>query len=393
MKSEKKNQGFIQIVIIIIVVVFVAIGAMFALGLFAGNQSDNPGKTAEMFAEGGLKNIPEEYAKVFSAAGEKWKVQPAFIAAMFMGGEHGGGHSDFHFNPSIPWPDITGPWASSTVGASGPFQFMPITWEGHKQDGNGDGRMEIQNIWDSAFAAAHLCAMNGAGGNTTDLDKLRDAASRYNSGKPWSVGQTFKETRPYVGRVIEAYQYFYEIENIIAGSLANFNPYRLYQTEASNPLVRRVGCAVTSVCMAVNYAMQKQIIIPDTVWDLYTPGGNNMSWGLPTSTPTELSGKIKYVPLGSAKRPPTLEKIKCYLNQQIPVVIGANTTANIPGRKSFTSSAHRVLIIGVSPDNTNFILADPMNRNPIYPIASLLNPSAFLGSHIYYLKSKGAVCP
>ncbi len=35
-------------------------------------------------------------------------------------------------------------------------QFMPGTWSGHKQDGDGDGKADIMNPYDAVFAAAHL---------------------------------------------------------------------------------------------------------------------------------------------------------------------------------------------------------------------------------------------
>jgi len=142
-------------------------------------------------------SVPEPYRSIFDAAGKKFVVQPAFIAAIFYGGEH-----------ANSWPSADGPWASSPAGAQGPFQFMPGTWESNKQDGNGDGVMDVQNLWDSAFGAAHLLANIGAGGNTKDLDQLRDAASKYNSGRPWSTGQGIPETAKYVPRVIDAFNQF-----------------------------------------------------------------------------------------------------------------------------------------------------------------------------------------
>lgn len=151
--------------------------------------------------------IPEPYKTIFRKAGEKFTVQPAAIGAIFVG-EHPG-IKDNNFD-SNKWPDPNGPWASSPVGASGPFQFMPGTWAGNKQDGNGDGKIEIQNLEDSAFSAAHLLANIGAGGNTTDEMRLRNAASKYNSGRPWEKGQNIAETKRYVDELfLPAFNKFY----------------------------------------------------------------------------------------------------------------------------------------------------------------------------------------
>ncbi len=198
---------------LIFVLIFFAIAAV-AIGFNRGEQGDYQGRTNT----GLCGSTPEPYKTIFKAAGEKWVVQPAFIAAIFLGGEHhrtknSDGTWVTEFDPNTSWPNPDGPWASSPAGASGPFQFMPGTWASQSEYARPNpehpsGTPEIQDLWDSAFAAAHLNAMNGAAGNTTDLDDLRDAASRYNSGRPWSSGQNIPETASYVPRVIGAFQYF-----------------------------------------------------------------------------------------------------------------------------------------------------------------------------------------
>jgi len=191
--KDSKTLWLGAVIILAVIAGFLALAVVGIMGYFTGN----------MFGEGinvgvGLcENVPEPYKEIFTKAGDKWKVQPAFIAAIFYGGEHGNS-----------WPSANGPWASSPKGAQGPFQFMPGTWQSNKQDGNNDGVMDVQNLWDSAFGAAHLLANIGAGGNTADLDALRDAASKYNSGRPWSEGQGLTETAKYVPRVIDAFNKF-----------------------------------------------------------------------------------------------------------------------------------------------------------------------------------------
>ena len=100
------------------------------------------------------KNIPSDWGKIFSAAAEKFNVNPNFLAALYLT-EQGN-----------TWKPLNSQWASSPVGASGPMQFMPGTWNGHKQDGDGDGKADIMNPYDAVFAAAHLIQSMSTDKNT-----------------------------------------------------------------------------------------------------------------------------------------------------------------------------------------------------------------------------------
>lgn len=193
---KKKLAAIFAVFVLGILALVLAIMAIGVVAYLGGNLTGG-GNTSGLCA-----NVPEPYNAVFRAAGEKWKVQPAFIAAIFYGGEH-----------NNSWPAASGPWKTSESGAQGPFQFKPGTWSTQSQFArpnpeNASGTPDVQNLYDSAFAAAHLSAMNGAGGNTTDLDKLRDAASLYNSGKHWSEGAGMPKVADYVSDVIAAYQSF-----------------------------------------------------------------------------------------------------------------------------------------------------------------------------------------
>ncbi|MEK7202585.1 MAG: lytic transglycosylase domain-containing protein [Patescibacteria group bacterium] len=61
----------------------------------------------------------------------------------------------------------------SSAGARGPLQFMPGTWRGYAQDGNGDGVKNVNDARDSLFAAAKLLAVNGAASGNVDGALLR----------------------------------------------------------------------------------------------------------------------------------------------------------------------------------------------------------------------------
>ena len=100
------------------------------------------------------KNIPADWGSVFSAAAEKFNVNPNFLAALYLT-EQGN-----------TWKPFNTAWASSPVGASGPMQFMPGTWQGHAQDGDGDGKADVMNVKDAVFGAAHLIQSMGTDKNT-----------------------------------------------------------------------------------------------------------------------------------------------------------------------------------------------------------------------------------
>lgn len=91
-------------------------------------------------------NIPEPHRSILVSAAAAYSVSPNLLAALYLT-EQGN-----------TWKPLEGPYASSPVGASGPFQFMPATWRQHGVDGNGDGVVDIQNFHDAAFAAGDMAS-------------------------------------------------------------------------------------------------------------------------------------------------------------------------------------------------------------------------------------------
>lgn len=129
-------------------------------------------------------SVPAPYHDIFIAAANKEGAPAALVAAIFFAGEH-----------ASSWPNASGPWASSDKGASGPFQFIPSTWEAYKVDGDGDGKMDVQNLTDAAFGAAKYLAATG-GKSGADDTSVRKAIFAYNHAN-W-----------YVNNVLEAYHSF-----------------------------------------------------------------------------------------------------------------------------------------------------------------------------------------
>ncbi|MFA9565848.1 MAG: lytic transglycosylase domain-containing protein, partial [Acidimicrobiales bacterium] len=89
--------------------------------------------------------------------------------------------------------------------AVGPMQFIPSTWRSSGLDGNDDGLVDPQNVYDATLsAAAYLC--RGAGGESLSTPSgLARAAYSYN------------HSRAYVSKVLD-YAYRYSDGEIGAGS-------------------------------------------------------------------------------------------------------------------------------------------------------------------------------
>jgi len=67
--------------------------------------------------------------------------------------------------------------------AVGPFQFMPATWATMGKDGNGDGKKDPQNVYDSALSAAYYV---GKGRDLTKPDQLHAALMSYNHSEAYA---------------------------------------------------------------------------------------------------------------------------------------------------------------------------------------------------------------
>ncbi|CDO24837.1 membrane-bound lytic murein transglycosylase B [Mycolicibacterium mageritense DSM 44476 = CIP 104973] len=63
--------------------------------------------------------------------------------------------------------------------AMGPMQFLPGTWARYASDGDGDGKADVQNVFDASLAAArYLCS---GGLNLRDQSQVMSAILRYNN--------------------------------------------------------------------------------------------------------------------------------------------------------------------------------------------------------------------
>src|ERR1700694_2371249 len=63
--------------------------------------------------------------------------------------------------------------------AMGPMQFLPGTWSRYASDGDGDGKADPQNLFDSTLAAARCLCSGGL--NLRDQSQVMAAILRYNN--------------------------------------------------------------------------------------------------------------------------------------------------------------------------------------------------------------------
>lgn len=130
--------------------------------------------------------VPEPHKSLFTKASQVYGTNPNYIAALFLS-EH-----------SNTWLPFDSDWGTSRVGAAGPFQFMPGTWSAYQADGDGDGKKDIQNMYDATYAAANMAKANGISPDTPlgDINKpfkkgtILYAAASYN----WGGGNVQKKT-------------------------------------------------------------------------------------------------------------------------------------------------------------------------------------------------------
>lgn len=224
----------------------------------------------------GSANIPEPHKAIIERAAAKFSVNPNFIAALYLT-EQGN-----------IWKPLEGPYASSPAGASGPFQFMPGTWGGYKQDGNGDGVMDIQNFEDAAHAASKLAA-TGTNHSTPLGDLTRpfepDTLIFFSAVYNWGGGNVQKKTSPDSPLSVapaETENYMKNIHALLSSNFTqsghpSYGPPRLpgqtgTPTTQATPGTSTAGCVSTgsAVGLVTSSADEARAIILRS---------NNITWG------------------------------------------------------------------------------------------------------------------
>jgi len=82
--------------------------------------------------------------------------------------------------------------------AVGPMQFIPSTWKTMAQDGNGDAKLDPNNIYDAALAAGGYLCRAAPGGGLDREEQLRRAVYAYNASASY-VEKVLGHVRAYEG--------------------------------------------------------------------------------------------------------------------------------------------------------------------------------------------------
>jgi cell wall-associated NlpC family hydrolase len=100
-----------------------------------------------------VAGIPAHYLQLFQAAGARYGVPWAVLAALAKVECNDGQDPD---------PSCTQEGAVNYAGAGGPMQFLAPTWTAYAVDGDGDGRADRWNAADAIFTAANYLHSSGA---------------------------------------------------------------------------------------------------------------------------------------------------------------------------------------------------------------------------------------
>jgi hypothetical protein len=168
-----------------------------AAGSIDTTQKEECGATTGTLPSG---KVPSPYNGIFTAAANFYKIPPALEAAIFMS-EHGN-----------TWPNPNAAQDTSPQNAQGWFQFIPSTWAAYSDSNPNHLNGDVQNLADSAYAAAHYLANLGAkpdmppgNPNAPVKGSVAWVAGAYNGGTP-IVGDS--ENDAYRKNAVEKYLEF-----------------------------------------------------------------------------------------------------------------------------------------------------------------------------------------
>lgn len=161
--------------------------------------------------------VPPRLNAVFTQAASQYGVPAYALPVVYHDEWYGETHTDNdpgdYREPPPPYGKGK-PYNSSGVGASGPFQFMPGTWRLYRNSNPAHRPGDIQDLVDSAYAAAHLLANLGAKGNASFGDPSNPqrgtviwAIAAYNAGPGGDFSNA--ETSQYIKRAAEEYTTYF----------------------------------------------------------------------------------------------------------------------------------------------------------------------------------------
>lgn len=124
-----------------------------------------------------VDDIPDEFLALYQAAGERFKLDWLWLAAV--------GKVETDHDRMSPGCE------TSSAGARGPMQFMPATWKTYGVDG------DVCNPHDAIFAAARYLKANGAPGD------WHEAILAYNHAE-WYYNKVSDQRREYAAAALAA---------------------------------------------------------------------------------------------------------------------------------------------------------------------------------------------
>ncbi len=171
------------------------------LGIYFVNQGDTTScsQTTNVDLSTIPAGIPEPYKTLFAQAASVYGTNPQFIAAFFLS-EHNNAWAPVDSNWATSGVPADATWPDGKVGARGPFQFEPGTWNGYAVDGDGDGKKDPDNMADATYTNANWQKKSGLTTSTTlgSIDTpftpgtLLFQAAAYN----WGGGNVSQKTSP-----------------------------------------------------------------------------------------------------------------------------------------------------------------------------------------------------
>jgi hypothetical protein len=159
---------------------FMLILDMSGVSASVGSGAEGSGEEPSALA---LREIPPEYLRLYRAAGARYGLDWAILAAI------GKVECDHGRDPD---PSCTHEGAVNSAGAGGPMQFLASTWATYGVDGDGDGRRDRWDPADAIYGAANYLHASGAPGN------YRSAIYAYNHAG-WYVAEVQQWAARYRG--------------------------------------------------------------------------------------------------------------------------------------------------------------------------------------------------
>lgn len=150
----------IRRLVILILLPLIAAGGFVAGALTADENFFTDSSACEAPSGNLPKGVPPVLNSVFTRAAKEYNTTPYAVALAYFVENRG------YREPPPPYGKGAA-WRTSPKGAGGGFQFMPATWHMYRNSNPANKRGDINDLVDSAYAAAHLLADLGAKGDAS----------------------------------------------------------------------------------------------------------------------------------------------------------------------------------------------------------------------------------